>query len=366
MYQGANLVFLVSQPRVGSTMLQRILGAHSDLHTMSEPWLMFRPLIALRDDDPGGHSQPAWMARRGLRDFLGGLPGQEDDYREGVRRMYGFLYEQALLESRKRYFVDKTPWYSLILPELALTFSEARFLILYRNPLAAFVSFVDTWFSIIWKWIDEFRPCILDFPRLLVQGKNLLRERGFVVSYEQLVREPAPVVQGICNWLDIEFRPEMLEYGNASLPVFARGDPDRVYQHVRPTTEYVDAWQRRLADPQMWRWISEYLDFLGPEVLKQMGYSYADLRSLTDSRRPAGLWRATTISLETLFSGRAQRRVRAALAAIRWRAAFWKYGVIGSAAEFSRRAGRRMFGASNASAPESSGMSSVASPTDKA
>ncbi len=27
MYHGANLIFLVSQPRVGSTMLQRILGA---------------------------------------------------------------------------------------------------------------------------------------------------------------------------------------------------------------------------------------------------------------------------------------------------------------------------------------------------
>ena len=113
---------------------------------------MFRPLIALRDDDPGGRSQPAWMARRALGDFLDGLPGREDDYREGVRRMYGFLYDQALRVAGKPYFVDKTPWYSLILPELAASFSEARFLILYRNPLAAFVSFVDTWFPIVWQW----------------------------------------------------------------------------------------------------------------------------------------------------------------------------------------------------------------------
>ncbi len=218
--------------------------------------------------------------------------------------MYGFLYDQALCVAGKPYFVDKTPWYSLILPELALTYSEARFLILYRNPLAVFVSFVDTWFSIVWNWIDEFRPCILDFPHLLVQGNNLLGERGFVVSYEQLVQDPAPVVEGVCNWLGIEFRPEMLEYGNASLPVFPRGDPERVYQHVRPITDYVDAWQARLADPQMWRWINEYLDFLGPEVLKPMGYSYADLRSLVDSRRPARLSRASTISLDTLLSGR--------------------------------------------------------------
>ena len=186
-----------------------------------------------------------------------------------------------------------------------------------------------------------------------------------MVAYEHLVRDPAPVVQGVCNWLGIEFRPEMLEYGNASLPVFARGDPERVYQHVRPTTQYVDAWQGRLTDPQMWRWISEYLDFLGPEVLKQMGYSYADLRSLTDSRRPAGVWRASTISLETFLSGRARGRARMALAAIRWRAAFWKYGILGSAAELSRRGARRLIGTRSVSAPASSGTSSPALPANK-
>lgn len=44
-----NLIFLISQPRAGSTMLQQMLGSHPDIHT-SEPWLMLHPLYALKSD----------------------------------------------------------------------------------------------------------------------------------------------------------------------------------------------------------------------------------------------------------------------------------------------------------------------------
>lgn len=41
---GKNLIFIVSQPRSGSTLLQRILSAHSQICTTSEPWLAL-PLL---------------------------------------------------------------------------------------------------------------------------------------------------------------------------------------------------------------------------------------------------------------------------------------------------------------------------------
>ena len=44
-----NLIFLISQPRAGSTLTQRILGSHQDIHTISEPWIMLHPFYALRD-----------------------------------------------------------------------------------------------------------------------------------------------------------------------------------------------------------------------------------------------------------------------------------------------------------------------------
>lgn len=50
MKEEESLIFIACQPRSGSTMLQRILGSHSKIHTISEPWLMLHPLYALRHE----------------------------------------------------------------------------------------------------------------------------------------------------------------------------------------------------------------------------------------------------------------------------------------------------------------------------
>ena len=68
-YCGENLIFLISQPRAGSTLLQRILAAHSQVHSVSEPWLMLHPVYALR---PSGITAEynEELARIALRDYL--------------------------------------------------------------------------------------------------------------------------------------------------------------------------------------------------------------------------------------------------------------------------------------------------------
>ncbi|WP_189477523.1 sulfotransferase [Halioglobus pacificus] len=36
------LIFLISQPRSGSTLTQRLIATHEEVFTRSEPWLMLR------------------------------------------------------------------------------------------------------------------------------------------------------------------------------------------------------------------------------------------------------------------------------------------------------------------------------------
>lgn len=45
-----NLIFLISLPRSGSTLTQKILGAHSAIYTRSEPWIMLNPLYSLKQE----------------------------------------------------------------------------------------------------------------------------------------------------------------------------------------------------------------------------------------------------------------------------------------------------------------------------
>ena len=43
-YLGENLIFIISQPRSGSTLLQRMLSGNKDIKASAETWLMLHPL----------------------------------------------------------------------------------------------------------------------------------------------------------------------------------------------------------------------------------------------------------------------------------------------------------------------------------
>ena len=129
--RGEGLIFMISQPASGSTMLQRILGNHSQIHTLNEPWLMLHPLYALR----GRGHEAEYDARAGwlrLKEFLKHVPAGNEAYLEGVRRMCAYLYDCALAPTGKRFFLDKTPPYYFIIPELQETFPDARIIFLLR------------------------------------------------------------------------------------------------------------------------------------------------------------------------------------------------------------------------------------------
>src|SRR5688572_7827725 len=135
---GAQPIFLFSLPRAGSTLVQRVIASHDDVHTVSEPWLLLPFLYALRTD---GARAEYWheAGAEALADFCGALPGGEDEYRAAVRELAERLYSAATPDG-PRYFLDKTPHYHVIADEVMRTFPDAKFVFLWRNPLAALAS----------------------------------------------------------------------------------------------------------------------------------------------------------------------------------------------------------------------------------
>lgn len=273
-----HLIFVISQPRAGSTLLQRILAGHPKVHTIAEPWLMLHPVYALRDN---GHEAEynAILAYRALQDFLSCLDRGQQHYFEALRRMALHLYGTACEQAGKTYFLDKTPRYSLIIPELAQIFPKARFIILLRNPLAVLASILTTWVKGDWIRLSRHHHNLLVAPRLLLQGIQLLDDRAIVVHYENLVSEPARQVATLCASLGLEFQPDMLEYGSRPSPSGRYGDPTGIQQHSRPTTLGLDRWPELGRARQTRHFARDYLEALGPELLAGLGYDYAELEA---------------------------------------------------------------------------------------
>jgi hypothetical protein len=289
--KGQNLIFLISQPRAGSTLLQRILGSHPEIHTFAEPWLMLHPLYALRSQGYEAEYNATW-ARNAVEDFIGTLHGDDNEYIEGLRRMYSYLYDRALAVSGKRYFLDKTPRYYFIIPELYNTFPEAHYIILLRNPLSVLSSIFNTWAKGNGFLLNTWKHDLVQAPRLLLEGTQMLGEQALVVHYEQLVGDPASQIPGICRKLNVKFTVEMIEYSRHDLPRWRLGDQQEIYQHTRPVSQNAAKWVQALEDPQVWRLASDYLQFLGQETVAQMGYPYEQLSQVLEVHRPssARLW----------------------------------------------------------------------------
>lgn len=283
--RGDNLIFLISQPRAGSTLTQRILGNHPDIHTISEPWLMLHPLYALRTEGYEAEYNSR-LAQDTLKDFLEKLPDGEEAYFEGVRKMYQQLYESALDGSGKHYFLDKTPRYYYIIPELYRTFPEARFIILLRNPLAVLCSFISTWIKENWFGLHLWKHDLIKAPTLLLEAIQLLGERCQVLHYEELLMNPEHEIRKICDNLEIDFAPEITNYGLKDSLKWKFGDKKSVYNNSKPDSKNLDNWVLTLENPQVWRVANDYLQLLGQDTISRMGYSYEELQQIIDVNRP--------------------------------------------------------------------------------
>jgi tetratricopeptide (TPR) repeat protein len=286
--EGQNLIFLISQPRAGSTMTQRILGSHPDIHTSSEPWIMLHPIYGILDSGYEAEYNAAW-ARHITNNFYNTLSNKKEAYFEGLRKMSVHLYDCALSPSGKHFFLDKTPRYYHIIPQLYHTFPKAKFIILLRNPLAVFNSVVTTWTKDDLHQLEDFKHDLITAPRKLLDGIDILGHACQVLQYENVLKNTEYEIKKVCTGLGLNFFPDMINYGSSQLPKWSEGDQKLVYQKTRPDPHNLDKWTVSFKNPQIWQAANDYLEFLGHEIICQMGYSYRELRKTLDANRPQEL-----------------------------------------------------------------------------
>lgn len=245
------LLFLIGPPRSGSTMLAHMLGSHADVFAPQEPHLL-TPLAHL------GYYERVEKApydpvitQTALRQLVGALPNGEDDYLDALRAATDILYRRLLEPTGRRLLLDKTPAYALVLDFIARLYPRARYLVLTRNPLAVWTSYAESFFDGDHAVAQAHNPLL---ERYVPAIARFLRERPVSllhVRYEELVTEPTPRLERICEFSGLRFDPAMVEYGRAGQAVTQAadglGDPITVARESRPTTRSVERWTRDLA-----------------------------------------------------------------------------------------------------------------------
>ncbi len=292
------LIFLIGSPRSGSTLLQRMVASHSQIHTHPEPHLI-TPLAYLGyyetvDKAPYDHVNAA----QALRELCQELPRGEQDYLDALRAYASTLYERVLAPTGKSHFLDKTPAYGLVLPFLAKLYPNAKYIVLTRHPLAVLHSVAHSFFAGNYEAAKETNPVV---PSHVPAIARFMIEKPvpFVhVRYEDVVQQPEVELRKICEHLALPFEPGMVEYGKQKHITKSYGDPMSVEKHQRPVKESLDTWAGDLlARPEARRVAEEIVGGLDAAHLAAWGYPKAELfsalagKAATRTRTPLNAYR---------------------------------------------------------------------------
>ena len=271
-------------------MLARMISSHSMIYGRPEPHLL-TPLAHLGYFDnvekaPFDHV----LAAESTKAFVADLPGGEQDYIDACRAYCDVLYSRMLsTKPGKKFFLDKTPAYGLILPFLAKIYPNAKYVVLTRHPLAVFSSFAESFFDSDYQAAHDYNPIT---ERYVPAIARFLRERKvpiFHVVYEKLVSDPEPMLKGIFEFVGVPHEPGAVDYGKHAHEGKGLGDPIGVARHSRPSTGSIDKWAIEIAsDPARLKLCKQIVARLDPADLEQWGHPLEGLWAPLDRAGASG------------------------------------------------------------------------------
>ncbi len=302
------LLFIIGSPRSGSTLLARMLGAHTEIHAPAEPHLL-TPLahIGVYGRVDAAPYDPI-ITEEAMRALLTDLPGGEDTYLVALRRYTDAIYEALLEPTDCRFLLDKTPAYALVLDFAARLYPRSRYVVLTRNPLAIWCSYVESFFDGDFEVAHAHNPVL---ERYVPAIARFLRESSVPihhVRYEDLVQDPELHLRRIAEFGGFDFQPGMVDYGEAGPQATGRGlgDPVTVAREKRPTTSSLARWTQDLAGrPEAVANCARILDGLADPDLETWGFRRSDLEaelaSIAPEAGPAARRPRSRHSLERKF-----------------------------------------------------------------
>lgn len=214
--------FIIGSGRCGTTLLRRMLIAHPDVYIPPESWMLGRcvklwrqnPSLTWRDRvylivaqfeyTPGmreaGWPELAPVAKRLL---------EVEPKARSLARIIDMVYRfSAQDDSDCRRWGDKTPLSTFSLPRIRSVFPSAKFIHLIRDGC-------DVTFSCLQA--GRYQDLRLAARRWAASTKLASRfcqryhGQCLEVRYEQLVLKPEETLRQVCDLLDLEFLPRMVE-----------------------------------------------------------------------------------------------------------------------------------------------------------
>ena len=271
----SRVIFLISMPRSGSTLLQRIIEQCPEIGSTGEPWVML-PLLSMYDEElvEAKYGQEFNIGAKNSLETELGTSGIEKSAQKAYADQ---IYSDLLAKVGRKMFLDKTPRYVHVVAELIRLYPRAKFLVMTRDPVSVASSYATTWRGGNFKETYSDEHYHYDFDRgfeKLLDFINSDFKNKLVFSYEELVENPIQIARAIFDYLGLSFDPDWVNYGKkGNLKKYAFGDPNAVYKNDRPVANH-GKWLEAINSKEDASYLTSILKLVSKNVYNGLGYDY--------------------------------------------------------------------------------------------
>jgi hypothetical protein len=278
-------LFIVGCPRSGTTLLRRIVSAHSSIAITPETHWITRYFDRRKGLTPEGLVTPDLVSRllayhrfRGLqisREVVEGLIQSDEGvsyatFVASIFNLYGKIQGKPLVG-------DKTPDYVRSIPTLHALWPRARFVHLIRDGRDVCLSIMNwpkaengvgrfaTWNE------DPISTMALWWELNVRLGQeaehSLTSALYYEMSYESLVSNPVKECEALCKFLDVPYTDAMLRFHEGR----TKSEPGLSAKHAwLPITPGLRDWRTQMAAEDV-----ERFEAVAGDLLGELGYERA-------------------------------------------------------------------------------------------
>jgi Tfp pilus assembly protein PilF len=223
-------IFIVGEPRTGTTLLERMLGAHSRVNSAGE---LKHLGFAVRR--VSGHQEQ--------RQFTAGLlraASSANSFNIGT----AYFDSTASLRGDAAHLIDKLPLNYLYLPLIIAALPKARILHLTRDPMDACFAQYKQLFADAYLYSydqQELARHHVRYRELMALWRERFGERFLDVAYEDLVTDTESTLRGVLERVGLSWQPQCLDFA-ASGEAVTTASAAQVRE--KPHTRSVGRWRR--------------------------------------------------------------------------------------------------------------------------
>ena len=280
-------IFVLAPPRSGTTLLRVMLAGHPLLFAPPELELLnFNTLEERKAVFSGRYGFQLEGAIRAIMEIKSRDAEQAksiiadcENQKLTTQQFYGLMQEWI----GEKILVDKTPPYALdleVLKRAETDFDNPLYIHLLRHPYGMIRSFEEAKFDQVFlRYKHPFSLRELAELIWLISHQNILEflkqvpdHRQYRMKFEDLVDQPSPILEEMCQFLGLEFHPDMLQPYKDKEKKMTDGvhtiskmlGDVKFHEHKNIDSQVADRWKEFYAD-----------DFLGDitwQVAETLGY----------------------------------------------------------------------------------------------